>query len=173
MMSNSLPETIPACALNLLAREEWFADPQVTERVKLAEPNWLARIITSPPFNRGDVSAVTLGHTIYYRKQERFDPHSTAGLALLAHEAKHVEQYEREGLIKFCAKYVLAFLSKGYGRSIPFEGEAYELQEKVKTHLESEFADNHGHASCQEMGPPHTPNGAYVKATPEREVFAV
>jgi len=171
-MSNSLPGKIPACALNLLAREEWFTDPQVITRVKLAEPNWLARIITSPPFNRGDVSAVTLGHTIYYCKQERYDPHSTEGLALLAHEAKHVEQYEREGLVKFCAKYVLAFLSKGYGRSIPFEGEAYEFEEKVEAHLLQEFTDNPGRASCQEMGPPHTPNSAYVKATPEQVVFA-
>lgn len=172
-MSNSLPEKIPACAINVLAREEWFADPQVLARVKLAEPNLLARIITSPPFNRRKVSAVTLGHTIYYCKRERYDPHSPDGLALLAHEAKHVEQYEREGLVKFCAKYVLAFLSKGYGKSIPFEGEAYQFEGKVETHLEQEFADNQGRASCQEMGPPHTPNGAYVKATPERAVFAV
>ena len=172
-MSDSPPEKIPACALNVLAREEWFADPQVLSRVKLAEPNWLARIITSPPFNRGDVSAVTLGHTIYYRKLQRYDPHATEGLALLAHEAKHVEQYEREGLLKFCVKYVLNLLRYGNGREIPYEEEAYELEKRVETHLEREFADNQGRNTCQEMGPPHTPNGAYVKATPEGSVFAV
>jgi hypothetical protein len=172
-MSDSLPEKIPTCALNLLAREEWFADPQVLSRVKLAEPNWLARLLTSPPFNRGDVSAITLSHTIYYRKLDRFNPHTAGGLALLAHEAKHVEQYEREGLLKFCVKYVWAFVFKGDGRSIPFEGEAYDFEDKVEAHLETEFADNQGRDPCQEMGPPHTPNDAYVKATPEGAVFAV
>jgi hypothetical protein len=100
-MSGSIPDRIPACAVNLLARKEWFSDPTVVERIKLSKARWYARLLSNPRINRSNVSAITLRRTIHFRRLDRFNPHTPEGLALLAHEAKHAEQYERDGLIKF------------------------------------------------------------------------
>jgi hypothetical protein len=167
-MSDTIPQGIPRCAINLLARPEWFADPSVVYRVKLAPANWLARLISDPRVNNSSVSAITLGRTIYYRELDRFDPHTPEGLALLAHEIKHVEQYEQDRLVMFNFNYVWAFLRKGYGKNIPYEAVAYALQNTVVEHLRREFAANTGLASCQEKAPPHTPNLAFVKSRPGR-----
>jgi hypothetical protein len=172
-MSEIVPEGIPACAVNLLARGEWFADPGILARTRMAEANRFARFLSSPLFARAKITAITLGHTIHIRDVEAYNPHTPKGLALLAHEAKHVEQYEREGLLKFCAKYVWAYVFNGYGESVPFEGEAYEFERQVKAHLEDEFDGNPGHNPCQEMAEPHTPNDAFAKTTPEVFRFAV
>ena len=131
-----------------MARTEWFADPTVIGRIGLIRAKWYARAISSPRINRSDVRAITLGRTIHFRKMDRFDPHTARGLALLAHEAKHVEQYERQGLLKFCAKYVWAYVFNGYGESVPFEGEAYDFERKVRAHLEQEFGENPGIHFC-------------------------
>jgi hypothetical protein len=151
-----------------LAREEWFDDPGVVERVKLSRARWYARLLSSPRINRSDVSAITLRRTIHYRKPDRFNPHTPEGLALLAHEIKHVEQYLRDGWIRFNLNYVRAFLRGGYGKSIPYEAEAYALQDAVVEHLQDEFTANQGTDPCQEMNTPHTPNDSFVKAKPGR-----
>ena len=165
---NDLPAKIPACAVNLLARKEWFADLTVFERVKLSKTTSVARLLSDPRVNRSDVSAITLRRTIYYRKLDRFDPHTPKGLALLAHEIKHVGQYERDGLARFNFNYIWAFLRRGYGRAIPYEAQAYALQYTVRDHLEREFAANAGLHNCKQMVLPHDPNTAFVKARPAR-----
>jgi hypothetical protein len=152
----------------LLARPEWFADPDVIQRVRLAPANWFARLISHPRVNKSDVSAITLRRTIYFRKLNRFSPHTPRGLALLAHEIKHVEQYERDGLLRFNFNYIWAFLRRGYGKNIPYEAAAYALQNTVQEHLQREFKANASSDPCREMAPPHTPNGAFVKARPGR-----
>jgi hypothetical protein len=165
-MSDKLPEKIPPCAVNLLARREWYTDPQVVGRARLSEATGLARLLSSLFFARQPIGAITLNRTIHFRMTDEYDPHTPTGLALLAHELKHVEQYEKEGLVKFYLKYLWAFIRHGYGQTVPFEAEAYELQGQVETHLTTEFEKNPGRAPCIEMTDPHTPNGAFVKATP-------
>lgn len=167
-MSETIPQGVPRCAINLLARREWFADPKVVNRVRLAPANWFARLISHPRVNKSRVSAITLRRTIYYRKLDRFNPHTPEGLALLAHEIKHVEQYEQDGTLTFNFNYIWAFVRKGYGKNIPYEAAAYALQNTVVEHLQREFAANADQASCREKAPPHTPNDAYVKSRPGR-----
>jgi hypothetical protein len=172
-MNAAIPQGIPRCAINLLAREQWFSDPDVLTRIRLAPANRVAQFVSSPRFNKGNVSAITLGHTIYYRKLDRFDPHTSRGLALLAHEAKHVEQQERDGIVWFHLIYLLDYRRFGYGRKIRYEKEAYALQDKVMAHLVKELAANAGSAPCCEMAVPHTPNDAFVKSTPGRFYFPI
>ena len=105
-MSEKLPQRIPACAVNMLARPEWFADPEIVTRVQLTEASRIARFISSKRFAGTGVSAITLGHTIHIRKPERYNPHTPSGLALLAHEIKHVEQYEQHGPLGFYTRYL-------------------------------------------------------------------
>jgi hypothetical protein len=164
-MSNELPSRIPACAVNMLARPEWFADPGVVSRVRLSEASRIARFISDKRFAGTGVSAITLGHTIHIRKPERYNPHSASGLALLAHETKHVEQYEQVGRLGFYARYLWDYVRYHY-RGVRFEKEAYAFQEAVKGHLLEEFEANPGLSPCQEQADPHTPNDAFAQKTP-------
>ncbi len=167
-MSNPIPRHVPACAVNLLARPEWFSDPAVVARATLAEANALARFLSSPRFSGTEnIWAITLGGTIYIRMPQAYDPHAPAGLALLAHEIKHVEQYAREGWLGFFTKYLQSYAAKGgYSSSVNFENEAYEFQKQVEAHLTQEFANNPGITCCQEMADPHTPNPNFFKTVP-------
>jgi hypothetical protein len=165
-MSNQLPEKIPPCAANLLARKEWFADPQVVHRARLGVTTGLSWLLSSPLFAGRAIGAITLNHVIHFRVMDNYDPHSPQGLAFLAHELKHVEQFEREGLIRFYLKYLWFYIQHGYGQLVPSEAEAYELQNQVEAHLAAEFNLNPGRSPCLEMADPHTPNAAFVKAVP-------
>ncbi len=142
-------------------------DPGVVARVRLREAGRITRFLSSERFAGTETAAITLGYSIYIRKVDAFDPHSPRGLALLGHEVKHVEQLEREGVLRFFAKYFWAYLFRGYGEGIPFEAEAYEFEREVKNHLEEEFGDNLGQAPCQELAEPHTPNQVFIKTKPE------
>ena len=159
---SKLPARIPPCAQHVLARPEWFADPDVIGRARLGEATGLARLLSSPFFARREIGAITLGHTIHFRLLDNYDPHVPWGLALLAHELKHVEQFERDGWLQFYAKYVWAYVFHGYGESVPFEAEAYEFQRQVQAHLTAEFESNPDCQICREMGEPHTPEAAFV-----------
>ena len=171
-MSEPLPARIPDCAVNLLARPEWYTDPGVVTRARLSEAGFVARFLSSKRFAGAEISAITLGRTINIRKMERYDPHSPRGLALLAHELKHVEQYERYGRVRFYLKYLSDYLRHGYGENeVALEAEAYQLERQVKKHLEQEFADNPGRKPCLEMAEPHTPDPAFAKTTPEEFHF--
>ncbi len=167
MTSNLLSPKIPACAAAVLARREWFADPGVVRRARLSPPNWLARLLSSRRFAGQEIAAITLGKTIYFRMPDQYNPHTPAGLAILAHELKHVEQFEREGWGGFYAKYVRGYLAHGYGEPIPFEAEAYEFQRQVAVHLAREFEANPAYPCCREMADPHTPNESFTRLTPE------
>ncbi len=167
-MSEPLPARIPGCAVNLLARSEWFTDPNVVTRARLSEAGWVARLLSSKLFAGTGISAITLGHKINFRKLDRYDPHSPRGLALLAHELKHVEQFERYGRVGFYVKYLWDYLRYGYGKErLAIEEEAYRFQAQVKEHLAREFADNPGCYPCLEMAEPHTTNPAFIKTIPE------
>lgn len=167
-MSVTIPKKLAPCAVNLLARPEWFADPGVVARANFAEANAIARFLSSPRFaGRDDIWAITLGGTIHVRMPAAFDPHSPIGLSLIAHEIKHVEQYEREGLFNFMRKYILSYRAEGgYSSAVAFETEGYEFQKIVEQHLVNEFWDNWGIACCVERAEPHTPNPNFFKTVP-------
>ncbi len=174
-MSETLPKTLPSCALAMLARAEWFSpDAGVISKARLAKANWVARVLSSPLFSGPDrIWAITVRKTIYVLMEDQYNPHMAPGLARLAHELKHVHQYERQGLLKFFARYILSYLAQGgYGKALPFEKEAYCFQEEVEKHLTLEFANNPGVNPCQEMIDPHTPNDAFVKITPQVSPFS-
>ena len=163
-MSDKLPAKIPACAANLLARPEWFADPEIVNRVKLTEASRIARFLSSKRFANTEISAITLGHTIHIRKPEKYNPHTPSGLALLAHEIKHVEQYE-QGRLRFYPRYLGDYIRGGY-KKVRFETEAYAFDQMVENHLKDEFRAN-SDAPCQEQTDPHTPNDAFAKIKPQ------
>jgi len=164
----SIPKYLPPCAINLLARGEWFTDPGIVARTNFADANAIARFLSSPRFaGRDDIWAITLGGTIHVRMPEAFDVHSAVGLALIAHEIKHVEQYEREGLFNFMRKYLQSYRAEGgYSSAVAFETEGYEFQKFVEQHLANEFWGNSGIACCAELAEPHTPNLSFVKIVP-------
>jgi len=148
----------------MLTRPGWFADLEVIGRAKLGAATGLAWLLSSRFFAHREIAAITLGRKIHFRMLDNYDPHTAWGLALLAHEIKHVEQYERDGWLKFYAKYFWAYVLHGYGNSVPFEAEAVEFQRQVEEHLTAEFESNPGCQICQEMDEPHTPNMAFVRS---------
>ncbi len=158
-----LPERIPPCAANILARPTWFADPGVVGRARLAIAGWLPRILSSHRFAGTEIAAITLGRTIYFRKVEFYDPHTLQGLVLLAHELKHVEQFEREGARRFYFDYLLGYRKHGYSEEITFEAEAYSFERQVFAHLMKEFKFNTGRSICWDKVAPHLPNSEFVK----------
>lgn len=79
-----------------------------------------------------------------YFKAGHFDPETVVGLAIIAHELKHVEQYRRLGTVRFVVAYVREYLgnrraglsrAEAY-RSVSFEREAYEFEAHVRAVLE-------------------------------------
>ncbi len=161
-MSDRIPPRCPDCAVHVLARPEWFSDPDIVRRVRLAEARGISRLLSSPRLAHTQIAAITLRSTIYYRILDQFDPHEPAGLSLLAHEIKHVEQYERLGLVRFYASYLRDYMRVGYGEAVHLEEEAYKFQRHVFTQLTEEFKNNQGLKNCKDLGPPHTPNDRFA-----------
>ncbi len=170
-MTSPIPRHIPPCAEKMLARAEWFSDPGIVSRTRLAKANWIARLLSSPFFAGTAIGAITLGKTIYYRDLDLYKPHTARGLAFLAHEIKHAEQFERHGIVGFYIKYIRDYFRGGYGRGIEFEDEGYDFQQKVHQHLDTEFDDNPSVDICQEMDEPHTPNPAFARTVPPVFVY--
>lgn len=167
-MSELIPERIPDCAARLLARGEWFSDPGVVRRAKLNIATGLVAFLSSERFSKGRTKAITLGKTIYFCGVDQYQPHIVNGLALIAHELKHVEQYESDKLLGFYAKYLWGYLRHGYGKDIGYESTAYAFETVVKDHLQGEFNDNAGISPCKQIGEIHTPNLEFVLKPPDR-----
>ncbi len=162
----TLPPRLPECCIRVLARPGWY-DLELLQRVRLRPANLFVRAISSPRVAGTEVAATTIGNTIYFRQLEQFDPHSPAGLALLAHEIRHVEQYlAHGGVVRFSVDYVLQYMRGGYGTEISFEAEAYHIGSVVYAHLEEEFAYNGGQVLCQVTPAGHNPNPQYTFLTP-------
>lgn len=162
-----LPPALPECCVNVLGRPRWY-DRELLRSVKIRPANAFVRAISSPQVAGTEITATTIGDTIYFRQPEGFDPHAPAGLALLAHEVRHVEQYrEHGGIIGFALDYIRQYRAAGYGTDISFEKEAYEIGSIVQTHLTEEFTHNDGESVCR-MTPAgeHGPNLAYAYLEP-------
>lgn len=79
----------------------------------------------------------TYGNTIYIAEQRQ--PTSTEQLTLLAHELKHVEQYQAQGgLDAFCTAYVAELWENGYELN-EFEKEAYLFDYRFAHELSEKF----------------------------------
>lgn len=130
-----MPRQLPQDAIENLKRKEWFPDPSVVDRAQAVILPFCPRYIASRR------RAITLGHLIIFTKPRYYDPGSIQGLALLAHELKHVEQYETWGIFRFLWRYLKEWLKVGYdlGRH-PSEKEAYDLEKRVKKRLKEEWA---------------------------------
>lgn len=78
--------------------------------VRIKERSLLARIAA---YRLGSVRvAIVVGHTIYLHNTTT--GHFLNSPAWLLHELKHVDQYERLGLIGFLWKYLLETIRNGY-----------------------------------------------------------
>jgi len=120
---------IPLYAKKKLSRPEWFTDFSMFDRVKIVKlPKFWRRL------SRNKFVAIAIGHKICYIMPERYDPYTPEGIAILAHELKHVAQYEKIGMGRFLVRYIIEFAKYGY-RNISFEKEARRLHERVFTKL--------------------------------------
>lgn len=127
-----MPRRLPEEALESLKREEWFPDPSVVDRARAIILPFCPRFLSVRR------SAITLGHLIIFTKPRYYDPSSIQGLALLAHELKHVEQYRREGLLRFLWRYLSHWLKVGYDlKNHPYEREATEFEARVQAQLQT------------------------------------
>lgn len=128
-----MPRRLPQDAIENLKRKEWFPDPSVVDRARTVILPFCPRYIARRR------RAITLGHLIIFTKPQYYDPCSIQGLALLAHELKHVEQYRREGLLRFLWHYVSHWLKVGYDlERHPYEREATEFEAHVQAQLQKE-----------------------------------
>jgi len=137
-----LPLRLPDEAIDRLKRKEWFPDPSVVERARAVILPFCPRYIAiCPRYITTRRRAITLGHLIIFTQPQYYDPYSIPGLALLAHELKHVEQYRREGLLRFLWRYITHWLKVGYDlERHPYEKEAYAFQNLVEKRLKEEPA---------------------------------
>jgi hypothetical protein len=145
---------LPQEAIESLKRKEWFTDPSIVERARAVILPLCPRYIATRR------RAITLGHLIIFTKPLYYDPHSITGLALLAHELKHVEQCEVWGIFRFLWRYLSLqdpvgkeWLKVGYDLDRhPYEKEAYAFQGRVEKRLKEEWArKNRG--SCHQSKP--------------------
>ena len=132
---------LSSCVIQTLKR--WFPDADLA-RANIISSGRLAWLVKK--MNR---AGITLRKTILFG-EGYYDPFSPRGIALIAHELKHVLQYEEEGTIKFTLKYLWDWGRQGgkYSKEIHFEKEAYDLEEKIRKHLESEFLENGNKGQC-------------------------
>jgi len=132
---------LPPCAAQTL--ERWLSSADLA-RANLVCSGLPARLV-----KRLNRAGITLGKTVLFG-EGHYNPFSPEGLALMAHELKHVEQYGKEGTMGFLAKYLWHWVAQGfkYSEEIPFEKEAFELERKVMEHLQREFAVNGHRGPC-------------------------
>jgi hypothetical protein len=131
---------LPPCVIQTLQR--WFPSADLT-RANVVSSGFRARLT-----KRMKRAGFTFGRTVLLGEGD-YDPFSPRGLALIAHELKHVLQYENKGTAKFVVRYLWDWGRLGrYSKKIPFENEAYDLEEKVKEHLIREFSANGDRGPC-------------------------
>ena len=99
-----------------------------------------------PRYVIGEPLGFALGKTIYLRKGV-FQPDTTDGLALLAHEIAHCQQYERLGMLGFLVRYAWAYRRNRWRgmnhdaayRNIPFEIEARLIEDLALETLQQQL----------------------------------
>jgi hypothetical protein len=103
---------------------------QLVDRVPIPGGAWLARWSQRLGLAGPDVDGLTLGHAIYIRDAALSDD-------LLAHECRHVQQFEAAGsLHAFLAAYLRQVARHGY-RHAPFEVDARAAASRCMAQLRS------------------------------------
>lgn len=110
---------------------QWFPMVLVQQVVIRSAPAWVRALMRLTP----GAIMMTVGNTIYVRDESMIDWSSARDQAVLAHELRHVEQYQEYGMIGFLLRYTLDWLRNGY-RGVRFEIDAYALQRQVQTYFE-------------------------------------
>lgn len=109
----------------------WFPNLDI-EKVRLVHSGPMAWFVRNV-LRQG---AMTLSPFVFFGKHE-FDATQAGSLALLAHELKHVEQYQAMGHARFLWTYLRdRRRAGGYSRELPLEKEPYALQAVVREALE-------------------------------------
>ena len=132
IVTAAVPQEVRARLAPLLGQTE----REALERMRVvtgAPGRWL------PPLLR--TTATTLGRYVLFRL-DRYDPASPRGLALLAHEAVHVRDYERLGVARFLARYGRGLLAARFVHDRhPMEQEAIAVRRRVRRALEEAAPD--------------------------------
>jgi len=97
------------------------------DRVKIGTSGIPIRVL-----RRFNGAGMTLGHHIYVLP-EYYDMQSFRGLSIIAHELKHVEQHERQGMLRHSIMYSIDFIRNRfkYSESLPLEREAYNFEREL------------------------------------------
>ena len=83
-------------------------------------------------------SAMTFGRHVLYRSG-RYDTDTPRGLALIAHEAGHITQWQDRGVVRFLVEYARGQIVTGFSHSKhPLERPLNERQRAVRAALEAE-----------------------------------
>ena len=143
-----LPLSLPACVIRVLGRPGWF-DPAMLANVKIRPPSIFIRLISHQSVAGQQIAATTIGDIIYFHGPEHFVTNTPKGLALIAHELRHVEQFMARGLIGLGFRYLLQFARHGYSNKISYERDADKVQTTVEDYLVREFEKNQHQPACQ------------------------
>jgi hypothetical protein len=113
----------------------WFPEPDL-QRVRIVRGGpvcWYVRYVARQ-------GAMTIAPFVFYGR-ERYDPSTPRGLALLAHELLHVQQYRAYGHARFLLLYLrdLARARFRYSADLPLERPCYNLQAQVRETLDPTF----------------------------------
>lgn len=98
----------------------------VMKEVRIKENSWLARLAAYKLKTRQ--CAIVINHTIHLHNTTRRD--FMANKKWLLYELKHVEQYQRYGVVRFILLYLYDTIKKGY-RNNRFEVEAREAERQA------------------------------------------
>ena len=106
--------------------QPWFPGLELG-RVRLVRRGpvcWLVRVVLRK-------AAMTVAPFIFLGTAA-YDPADPRFLALLAHELKHVEQFQRCGFLPFLLRYFWELGRSGfrYSSRLPLEAEAYDLERR-------------------------------------------
>jgi len=113
--------------------------PMKQRKVRIRENSLLARIAAWRM--RCSRVAIVFGHTIHLHNTsaKTFVHNST----WLLHELKHVEQYERLGILAFFWRYVIESIRKGYYNNA-FEVEARAAEYETELYLKYDLSEYTG-----------------------------
>ena len=79
--------------------------------------------------------AVTFGDRVFFRS-DKFNEGTPKGLALIAHESRHVGQYQEMGIPLFLLRYLLGLLRSGFShKKHPMEVALIEEQGTIEAAL--------------------------------------
>jgi hypothetical protein len=90
---------------------------------------WLVRTVIKK-------AAMTVSYNVFLGTGS-YDPTNPYFLALLAHELKHVEQFQQYGFVGFLVRYFWDLMRNGfrYSPDLPLEAEAYDLERRFLASL--------------------------------------